>query len=522
MRVQRLHGQRERTCYDHSLHCLSVNDMTTTNRFTRREFMLHSSLLAVATSTPAVAGGVEGSKSTHHDLNELTATQAVAALRNGDIKAEDYAEALLARADGLRVLNAFIALHPDEVRQAARDADRRRAQGRALGLLHGLPIPVKDSIDTKSLPTTNGTRALMHFRPRTDAGILLPLLAQGAFVMGKTNLQELSCGWTSTNAPFGPVLNPYDRSRTPGGSSGGSAAAVATRMAPLAIGEDTYGSIRVPATFCGLVGLRPTFERYPDDGVLPLSQRRFDQLGPLARSVRDVILFDSVLTGDLSPVHSRPLRGVRIGISPFLMQGIDADCGHIFTGAMDRLRSHGAEIVPTELPASLQAASQVEGALLRYELLPGFAHFLAAQGSHVTVDEVIAQAGPSLKGLLAAARNPGSQQHYRLLEQQQQRMKAEAIAFFHAHRIDVLAFAPSLTPAFPLAGPSTAASIGRQVAIGSCASLACLVLPAGMTPGGLPVGIEFDALPGTDRRLLSLGLSLESALGPIPPPPLQV
>ncbi|MGH8143804.1 MAG: amidase family protein, partial [Steroidobacteraceae bacterium] len=486
----------------------------------------------VAAGVPALVSGAEASSSAHRDLSELTATEAVKALRNGEIKAEDYVEALLAQTVRLRALNAFITLHPDEVRQAARDADRYRAQGRTLGLLHGLPIPVKDSIDTKSLPTSYGTRALKHFRPETDAGLLLPLLAQGAIVMGKTDLDELQVGWTSNNATFGPVLNPYDRTRTPGGSSGGSAAAVAARMAPLAIGEDTYGSIRVPATFCGLVGLRPTFGRYPDDGVMPLSRRRFDQLGPLARSVSDVILFDSVSTGDHSAVRPVPLRGIRIGTSQFLMQGIDAECGRIVAAALDRLRGAGVEIVPTELPPSLQAASQVEAALLGIEMFPAISGFLASEGSGVSVDEVLAQAGPNLRRARAPARNAVSEENYRRLRQTQRRMKAEAIAFFRANRIDALAFAPSLTPAFAQGGASTleingrpgstSTSIGRQVAIGSCASLSCLVLPAGMTAGGLPVGLEFDALPGADRRLLSLGLSLESTLGSIPPPPLHV
>lgn len=493
--------------------------------------MLRSSLMAAALSAPAIASAAEPLRSAPRDLTELSATQAVMALRNGDISAEAYAQALLTRAESLQALNAFVALHPDEVRQAAREADRRRAQGRALGLLHGLPIPVKDSIDTTSLPTTNGTPALRHFRPRTDAGILPPLLAQGALIMGKTNLQELSSGWTSNNPLFGPVLNPYDRTRTPGGSSGGSAVAVATRMAALAIGEDTYGSIRVPATFCGLIGLRPTFGRYPDDGVMPLSRNRFDQLGPLARSVADLVLFDTVLTQDHSPVHALPLQGVRIGTCEFLLQGIDPECGRIVQAALDKLRDAGAALVPTQLPPSLQTASQVEGALLRYEMLPGIARFLAAQGSAVSVDEVIAQAGPGVKGILAAGRNPGPEQRYRQLQQQQQQIKADAIAFFRANRLDALAFAPSLTPAFALAGPTTLSSggrpvssgtaIGRQVAIGSCASLSCLVLPAGMTAGGLPVGLEFDAPSGSDRRLLSLGLSLEKTLGPIPPPPLR-
>ena len=493
--------------------------MTTTTRFTRREFMVRTSIGALATSTWGTSRAVPRS-----DLSELSATQAVSAMRKGDIKAEDYAEALLARAAELKALNAFITLRPDEVRQAAREADRARSQGRASGLLHGLPIAVKDSVDTKSLPTTNGTRSLRNFVPKKDASVLVPLLAQGAIVMGKTNLHEISCGWTSNNATFGPVLNPYDHTRTPGGSSGGSAAAVAARIAPIAIGEDTYGSIRVPSTFCGLVGLRPTFERYPDDGMMPLSERRFDQVGPLARSVEDVILFDSVVTGDHSAVHPVKLDGVRIGTSEYLMQDLDKDCAKIVAAALDRLKMAGAQIVPTELPASLRAATDVEQALLGYELLPG----LAADGTGVSLEELISQSGANLKGLLAGSLNPGSQDNYRLQIQQQQRMKADAAQFFRANRIDALAFPPSLTAAWLQGDTNTVevnnqtipvfTSIGRQVAIGSCASLSCLVLPAGLNAGGLPVGLEFDAPSGADRQLLALGLSLEKALGAIPPP----
>ena len=179
---------------------------------------------------------------------ELSATAAVEAMRNGDIKAEDYARALLDKARDLDSLNAFRILNREMVLEAARAADKARASGAALGMLHGLPIPVKDSVNTKDLPTSNGTYALRDFKPKDDAAVLKPLFAQGAILMGKTNLHELSYGWTSNNGIFGPVRNPYNRERVPGGSSGGSAAAVAARIAPLAIAEDTLGSIRVPAS----------------------------------------------------------------------------------------------------------------------------------------------------------------------------------------------------------------------------------------------------------------------------------
>ena len=187
-------------------------------------------------------------------LADLSAMEAVAAMRRGDLSAEEYATALLDRcAQGSR-LNAFITLEPERVLEAARAADRSLASGVEPGPLHGLPIPIKDSVNTKDYRTTGGTRALRDFRPAEDAELVRRLTGAGAIVLGKTNIHELSFGWTSNNQAFGAVRNPYDTDRIPGGSSGGTAAAVAARMAPLGVAEDTQGSIRVPAAMCG--GLR--------------------------------------------------------------------------------------------------------------------------------------------------------------------------------------------------------------------------------------------------------------------------
>lgn len=189
------------------------------------------------------------------------------------------------RPDGPGRVRPLLTLEPELVLEAARSADKARAAGQATGLLYGLPIPVKDSVDTKGLPTSNGTRSMRGFRPKDDATLVKRLLANVVIVMGKTNMTELSFGWDSNNGTFGPVRNPYDRDRIPGGSSGGSAAAVAARAAPIAIAADTLGSIRVPATLCGIAGLRPTFGRYPDDGIFSLTANMFDQTGllPAAR-----------------------------------------------------------------------------------------------------------------------------------------------------------------------------------------------------------------------------------------------
>jgi indoleacetamide hydrolase len=185
-------------------------------------------------------------------LAELGAKALAKAIAAGELTSEALVEELLARCARASALNAFISLAPERVRAAARDADQRRRHGGALGPLHGVPLAIKDNIDSADYPTTAGTPALAAHRPRHNAAVLQRLLDAGAIVLGKANLQELAYGPTSNNAAFGAVRNPYDPTRIPGGSSGGSASAVAARLAPAALGTDTAGSARVPASLCGV------------------------------------------------------------------------------------------------------------------------------------------------------------------------------------------------------------------------------------------------------------------------------
>jgi Asp-tRNA(Asn)/Glu-tRNA(Gln) amidotransferase A subunit family amidase len=467
-----------------------------------------------------------------HGLTDLTAVVAVTAMRNGDLKAEDYAGALLDRAQHLESLNAFRTLDSEMVLEAARAADKVRASGDAIGALHGLPIPVKDSVNSMTLPTSNGTRALRNFRPRRDAGVLTSVLAQGAILMGKTNLHELSYGWTSNNGMFGPVHNPYDPARVPGGSSGGSGAAVAARMAPLAVAEDTLGSIRVPATMCGLAGLRPSFGRYPGDGIMPLTDAKFDQAGPLARSVADLALFDAAVTGDHAPLTATPLKGVRIGIAPASqLSGLDPEVERVTIEAFHRLRAAGVTLVEAELPEVAKAAIGTAIAIISYEAMPAIAAFLEAQGAHVTFDQLLQQASEGIRDAFetySLPPNRPSQDAYESALVQRQQMREEIRRHFEVHRIVALAFPPIMIPP-PLIGEEAEVTIrgqpvplnvamARNTSLASCASMAGLILPAGMTSNGLPVGLEFDALMGDDRAVLALGLSVEKVLGPIPAP----
>jgi indoleacetamide hydrolase len=502
--------------------------MDTTHRIERREFLVRFSLLIAGAAVTFAPHRLAAAPSR---MTELTATAAVKAMRNGDMKAEDYAGALLDRAQALANLNAFRTLDRDMLLEAARSADKARAAGHALGMLHGLPIPVKDSVNTKDLPTSNGTRALRDFKPKDNAAILKPLLAQGAILMGKTNLHELSYGWTSNNASFGPVRNPYDPQHVPGGSSGGSAAAVAGRMAPLAIGEDTLGSIRVPANMCGLAGLRPSFGRYPDDGIMPLTVNKLDQVGPLARSVVDLLLFDSAVSGDRGPVSESPLDGARIGLAPEYWSGLDPEVERVSNEALRKLSEAGATLVWAELPEAAKPAMGIALTIISYDTLPAISDFLEQQGTGVTFEQMLEEAGEGVRGVIKAVALPPNrpkQEVYESMLAQREQLRKAVRDYFERQGIVAIASPPILVPP-PKIGEDVDVEIrgqkiplyvamSRNISLGSCASMASLVLPAGTASSGLPVGLEFDALTGNDRQLLSLGLSIEKALGPMPGP----
>jgi mandelamide amidase len=500
-------------------------------RLQRREFLVNSALLAAGAATSAMLP-TRASHAAGTSLTELGAVAAVEAMRDGDIKAEDYARTLLDRAQELASLNAFITLNRDMVLEAARAADKARASGAALGLLHGLPIPVKDSVNTKALPTTNGTRALRNFMPKDDAAVLRPLFAQGAILMGKTNLHELSYGWTSNNLAFGPVHNPYNRDRVPGGSSGGSGAAVAARIAPLAIAEDTWGSIRVPAAMCALAGLRPSYGRYPDDGIMPITNDKFDQVGPVARTVADLALFDAVVTGEPRQVAATPLAGARIGVSPeYFFTGLDPEVERVSNEALQKLSAVGATLVKAEIPEPAKAAVEIALAIAAFETVPSFTGFLQQQVPGISFDQMFQQASANVQSTLKAFAMPPkapTREAYEAALANREKLRAAIRGYFDTQGIVALAFPTILIPP-PKIGEEGDVEIrgkkvpfyvamGRNIALGNCASLASLVLPAGMTSDGLPVGMEFDALTGKDRHLLALGLSLEKALGPTPAP----
>jgi Asp-tRNA(Asn)/Glu-tRNA(Gln) amidotransferase A subunit family amidase len=466
---------------------------------------------------------------------EMSAVAAVAAMRSGAMTAVEYAEALLARcADGAG-LNAFITLDANAVRAAARAADAHRAAGGALGLLHGLPVPVKDSVNTAGIETTVGTRALRGWVPARDATAVARLKAAGAIVLGKTNIHELSFGWTSNNREFGAVRNPYDVSRVPGGSSGGTAAAVAARMAPLGVAEDTQGSIRVPAALCGIVGFRPTTGRYPSDGTAPITAL-FDQIGPQARCVADIALFDAVMTGEAAVVAPASLAGLRIGVDRnYYFAGLDASVEAVVEAAMARLADAGVVFVESAVPG-LAAVVDTATAIQVHDVAAALAAYLADSGAPVGFDALHAGVSGDIAAVFAAVALPGapngiSDAVYAMARDvQRPALQAAMARWFAENRLDAMIMPATMVTA-PMIGADASVTIaGREVPLatalarnitpGSTLGLPGLVLPAGLATYGLPVAIEIDGPAGSDRRLLAIGAAMEAALLPMPAPAL--
>lgn len=467
-------------------------------------------------------------------LADLSAGEAVAAMADGALSAERYAAALLERCAARHSLNAFITLEPERVLAAARACDARRRDGPPPGALHGLPIAVKDSINTADYPTTSGTAALRQFRPPADAAVVAALRAAGAIVLGKTNLHELSFGWSSNNKVFGPVRNPYDPHRIAGGSSGGSAAAVAARLTPLAVAADTEGSIRVPAALCGIAGFRPTTGRYPNAGVAPISPQ-FDQVGPLARCVADLQLFDVVLSGEAAPAPPAPLAGVRLAVvRDYWFESLHPEVERVAGAALERLAACGVELLEARLPGLARLLDRTTDVIQGRDFRPAFADYLARHRAGLALDTVLAGASAGVRRVIDDFTMPGgawfaSDADYRAAcATHMPQLRATFREFFARSGAAALVFPATCVAAPPVGqtrsvdcgGPTLPfrTAIARNIRPGSTAGLPGLVLPAGLTAGGLPVALEFDAPAGSDRALLQLGGALEAALGPLPPP----
>ena len=281
-------------------------------------------------------------------------------LKSRALTAEEATRGCLARiTERNRSINAFITVLEDEALAQAQNADREISEGAYRGPLHGIPISLKDIIDLRNTPTTAASRVRDGHLARRDATIVGRLRQAGAIFVGKTNLHEFALGTTNEDSAYGPVVHPFDDTRSPGGSSGGSAASILTGMAYASIGTDTGGSIRIPSAACGLVGLKPTIGELPTDGIVPLSET-MDHPGPMCLSVEDTALLYGVLRGVANPTApaARQVSGLRFGIPRrYFFDLLDTQVAARFDEACERLRTAGAVLEDVVIPHTKEIGS---------------------------------------------------------------------------------------------------------------------------------------------------------------------
>ena len=460
---------------------------------------------------------------------EWTASEALREIGAGRISAREYAEALLAQCEAANGLNAFIDLDPEQVLE-----DAERAASGSGGRLRGLPVPVKDNFDTADMPTTGGTPGLRDHRPARNAPVVQRLMDEGAIVMGKLNMHELAYGITSNNGGFGPVRNPYDPSRIPGGSSGGSGAAVGARMAPVALGSDTGGSVRIPAALCGVAGLRPSTGRYSQAGIVPISNTR-DTAGLLARSVEDLALFDSVIVGAAGDLPAMSLKGARIGVPRgHFYENLHPETARIAEAALGALAAAGAVLVEADMPEVPKLDEAAGFPIALYETVVELTRYLSEHRLPIDLAALAgAAASPDVAGLLQSLLTEDGaipEPVYReALTQTRPALQAAYADYFASNDVLAAIFPTTPLPAAPIGDDETVELNGEQVptfptfirnsAPSSLAGIPGVTLPAGLSADGLPIGMELDGPAGSDRALLALSAAVEAILPATPAPP---
>jgi len=447
----------------------------------------------------------------------------------------------IARTDGK--VHAFLRLTEEEARSAARESDERRARNAPLSALDGVPIAIKDLFCQRGVETTAGSRILAGYVPPYDATVVRKLREGGAVLVGKLNMDEFAMGSSTENSAFGPTRNPWDLSRTPGGSSGGSAAAVAAKMVPGTLGTDTGGSIRQPAALVGCVGLKPTYGRVSRYGVVAFSSS-LDQVGPFAEDVRGAALLLQAIAGrdeNDQTSSSRPVpdyataleggaRGLRIGIpAEYFGEGLDPEVEASVRSAMDALGREGATLVPISLPNSphaiatyyIVATAEASSNLARYD---GIRYGHRAQGPRSLIElyeRTRAEGfGAEVKRRILLgtyALSAGYYDAYYLRSQKIRTLIRRDFEQVFAAGIDAVASPTSPTPAFKLGekidDPLAMYLNDIYTVPANLAGLPGISIPCGFSKAGLPIGLQLIGRPFEEAALLRIARAAERAVG---------
>ena len=441
------------------------------------------------------------------NLHDLTAAQSARAIRDGDASAVELVSALLERSRALDPsLKVWVTLDEDAALAAARSRDRELASEGPRGPLHGVPVGVKDIYYTRGVLTTACSRILADFVPDYDSTAVARLRQAGAIILGKTVTTEFANG----DPP--PTVNPWDAERTPGGSSSGSAVGVAARMFPAALGSQTAGSVLRPASFNGVVGLKPTFGRISRYGVVPVAAS-LDTMGHMARSVEDAALLLDAMAGhdpldpdsserattDYTSAASRPLESPRVGlVRRFFWERASAETRAHTDAIAQRLSNAGATVADVELSTDFDAMLRAHRTLMTTEAADAHRHWFPARADDYA---------PNVRGVIEAG------------------MKASATEYLDAKRVqsefarDLSAamrpFDVVLTPTTPAAAPRDLTSTGNPMfqTPFTFGGFPAITIPSGLDADGIPLGAQFASAHWQDARLLSVAAWAEEALG---------
>ncbi len=474
----------------------------------------------------------------------MTALEIAADVRAGRRSARSVVEAHLeAIADREPELHAFNrVLHADALAEADR-IDRRVVAGEEVGPLAGVPVALKDNLTTRGIPTTCGSRILKGWRPPYDATVVRRLRSAGAVVIGKTNMDEFAMGSSTENSAFGPTRNPRDPSRVPGGSSGGSAAAVAAGFAPLALGSDTGGSIRQPAALCGVVGMKPTYGVVSRYGLVAFASS-LDQIGPLAATVADAAALLEVIGGHdpldstslaapppaVSGVLADGVEGMRVGVVRELMDGLDPDVAARLADAAGALAAEGAKVEEVSVPAVtlglsayyVLATAEASSNLARYD---GVRYGLRVEAPSDGSGDVAAMNGATraagfgaeVKRRIMLGTYALSAGYYDAYYGQAQRVRTLIIRDFEAAyaQFDLLLSATSPTTAFRLGAKAEnplAMYLSDVCTVpANMAGHPAVSVPFGTGDDGMPVGVQLLAPALAEPTLFRAAAALERA-----------
>jgi len=476
-------------------------------------------------------------------LTDLDMVAAAAGLEKRDFTAVELIQAHLAAAKAARDLNAFIVETPDAALGAAAEADKRRLAGKAIGPLDGIPIAIKDLFCTEGVQTTAGSRILKGFAPAYESTVTANLKRAGAVFVGKTNLDEFAMGSANITSAFGPVKNPWGRGSgkdlVPGGSSGGSAAAVAAGLCLGATGTDTGGSIRQPASFCGIVGLKPTYGRCSRWGIVAFASS-LDQAGPMTRTVTDAGLMLSAMAGhdprdstsaplpcpDFAAAAGQPVKGLRIGIpKEYRIDGMPAEIDALWRKAETWFKDQGCEVAEVSLPHTkyalptyyIVAPAEASSNLARYD---GVRYGLRVPGE--TLDEMYMNTraegfGPEVRRRILIGTyvlSAGYYDAYYLKAQQVRALIARDFAQAF-ERVDAILAPTAPSPAFAI-GEKMDDPIAMYLndvftVPASLAGLPALSVPAGLSQGGLPLGLQLIGRAFDEETVIRAGAAIERA-----------